>query len=382
MRVGVGLSIASPSVLRRGVPPPPGGGGQSTGLYGFTSGSLPSGVTLTRASSATHVNAATGYITTVGNNVARFEDAGSGQKALLIEPATTNHMPWSEDLAQADQIGSNVTITAGEASPDGGTNARRVQLTAATTQNFFQFDTISGLPVNQHLLLSFWIKQHPGATNNRIISRFQDFSPDVDPSGGDDTVFSSLWARYLDSRSNNSDSSGTIAFRNALTSLWGGDGTMDADVFGLQLEGANASGQATSYIKTAGAAATRAADSLNLDVPDGSYRLEILTTEGTHFVNGLVASGGAGLTVDATHLQGRYRVKSISYGPAVTEPPAPAGDAEINGLGVWQVSDQLVLDDFTNPIPATASDNKSGTHTVTDQNLTPITLNGSNWTSR
>ena len=382
MRVGVGVSIASPAVLRRGVAPPPGGGGQSTGVYGFTGGSLPAGVTLTRASSATYLDPATSNITTVGNNVARFEDAGSGQKALLIEPSATNHMPWSEDIAQADQIGSNVTISAGEASPDGGSSARRVRLTAATTQNFFQFDTIPGLPVNQDLLLSFWIKQHPGATNNQIISRFQDFSPDVNPAGGDNTVFSSVWARYLDRRTNNSDGNGTIAFRNALTSLWGGDGTMDADIFGLQLEGANPSSQATSYIKTAGASVSRVADSLNLDVPDGSYRLEILTTDGSHVVNGLTASGGAGLTFDASHLQGRYRVKSIGYGPAVTEPPVPAGDAEINGLGLWQVSDQLAIDDFTNPIPATATSNNSGTHTVTDQNLTPITLNGNNWTSR
>lgn len=105
----------------------------------FTSGSLDPRITFSRASSATYYNSA-GLVTTVGNNVARFDYNPETLvlRGLLIEEARTNVLNWSQTFATSGGTQNNWVDSASlqrvsttRTSPDGTGNALEIKANAA-----------------------------------------------------------------------------------------------------------------------------------------------------------------------------------------------------------------------------------------------------------
>jgi hypothetical protein len=97
--ISVGIALTSQAVARR----------SAQMVFSFTSGGLPEGLALTRASSARYLDAAS-QLQTVGTDVARFQtDTASGQSYLLLEGAATNLMARSAVTA-SDWYVSGATL--------------------------------------------------------------------------------------------------------------------------------------------------------------------------------------------------------------------------------------------------------------------------------
>jgi len=92
------------------------GGGTGGVIPLISGGSLASGLTFTRASSATYTDGA-GVIQTVGNDVPRYPN---GLGRLLIEGARTNASPYSSDPTNAAWVGTNASNVASGFPPPAG----------------------------------------------------------------------------------------------------------------------------------------------------------------------------------------------------------------------------------------------------------------------
>ena len=76
-----------------------------------------------RASIGTRVNK-DGLIETMGQDIARIDYTDSADGVLLLEPASTNLVTYSEDFSQSAWTKSNTSITSNSTiSPDGNLNA-------------------------------------------------------------------------------------------------------------------------------------------------------------------------------------------------------------------------------------------------------------------
>ena len=129
----------------------------------FTTGSLPSAVTFTRADStarATFIDAS-GYVKTVGSaGAARFDYTGGVAKGLLIEAAATNLAAYANFGTNWLGGGNVTTAASAEIDPAGGTSAR--QCTLANNTYCSKFESISGLAASTTYTWSYWIKGTPG----------------------------------------------------------------------------------------------------------------------------------------------------------------------------------------------------------------------------
>tara|TARA_R110000823_G_scaffold310001_1_gene434641 strand:- start:377 stop:1612 length:1236 start_codon:yes stop_codon:yes gene_type:complete len=116
----------------------PRGGSSSSAFYDFSLGSLPAGVTLTRASSGYRYNSS-GVLVSETTNVARFDYAPVALTArgLLIEGAATNNAQRSEEIDNAYWTKTRATVTAnGAVAPDGTTTMDQVVEDTSTNSHF------------------------------------------------------------------------------------------------------------------------------------------------------------------------------------------------------------------------------------------------------
>ena len=170
-------------------------------------------------------------------NIPRI-DYTTGEGVVLLEPQSTNLIPYSEDFSQW-AAGGDTTIESGYLAPDGTNNAYKVSgtdnalalnvgLVTTTTRSIYA-RTVSG--TGQAHLCSF-----NGNSNNlfTITEQWQRFEVNSSISTGATSFYG-------------------IDFRGSTTLtdiiLWGANATNDQDY-------------ATSYIPTSGAIATRLADSV------------------------------------------------------------------------------------------------------------------------
>lgn len=104
------------------------GSSSSGDFYDFSLGSLPTGTTLTRASSGYRYNSS-GVLVSETTDVARFQynPATLTAQGLLVESAGTNLLTHSENLSDAAWTKTNVTLSVGAiAAPDGAMTADAV----------------------------------------------------------------------------------------------------------------------------------------------------------------------------------------------------------------------------------------------------------------
>jgi hypothetical protein len=191
-------------------------------------------LTFSRASTATRVNAS-GLIETVASNVPRLDYLGSSCPRLLLEPQRTNLYNYSEQINQ--WTATNATVTANYAvSPDGYTNADRVQFTAGGLVY------VSGTGSAGENTLSVYAK----ATNGTS-AKFRLFGNGNTTNSSDQTA-TSEWQRFTFTYTYSASSAG---LKVATT------GADDVIFYGFQHE---IGAYATSYIPTLGAAVTRLAE--------------------------------------------------------------------------------------------------------------------------
>ncbi len=217
---------------------------------------------VSRASTATYVDDATGLITTAAVDAARYENG-----ELLLEEARTNYVTYSQDISQwTKYFGASVTPNYGTA-PDGTQTASLVSF------NGTQYgQLVPGLftpTPDEWYTLSFWVKSNgtPGVPAALF----------VDGSGQENFTPTSNWERVSFSVKKSSGDLNFLVVCNDVNSflLWG-----------AQTEEAQAP---SSYIPTSGSTVTRAADVSTSALGVDSWYNQ---SEGTVFYEASAKSGG------------------------------------------------------------------------------------------
>jgi len=210
-----------------------------------------------RSGSATRINK-DGLIETVSSNVSRLnypmiDGVVSGCPSLLLEPARTNLVQYSEDFTSWINSSSYITSDYG-ISPDGSQNASRLLFTG-TSQTLSK-----NIGTNGTLSYSIYVKGVKGETINISMA-----------SGSDENfLLNGEWQRlsYSDTVSNSTININTFGNKTA----------RDLLIWGVQLE---VGSYPTSYIPTNGSTVTRDAESCEQTPPSGI----IGQTEGTVYAD-------------------------------------------------------------------------------------------------
>lgn len=216
----------------------------------FTSGTLDSRITFTRASGATYTNSS-GVLQLATSNTPRFDydPVTLSAKGLLIEEQRTNLLTYSEQFDNAAWVkgGSCVVSANSVAAPDGTLTADTITSTGSTASDnqaisLITFSVVSGSVFS----FSVWLKATTPTTTTIRISNLGD----GDGSSSIVNVTTS-WQRFTVTHTFTGVSTSVRAAINYQTSA------TTVYAWGAQLE---AGSFATSYIPTTTAQATRAAD--------------------------------------------------------------------------------------------------------------------------
>lgn len=206
-------------------------------LYSVVPSSGAGDLDVTRATTATRVNSS-GLIESVASNVPRLDYTNGSCPSILVEPQRTNIVTYSNDFSNAAWLKITTTVTPNYAvSPDGNTNASRVQFTSPTSQ-LYQLIGLQSLSVS-----SFYVK----GTTGQTIAIYNSFN-----GGGlyELRTLTGQWQRI------EVVSVGSITSYSAISNFLGATAT-DVLVYGAQFE---VGSYPTSYIATTSASVTRNAD--------------------------------------------------------------------------------------------------------------------------
>ena len=220
--------------------------------------------TTTRASVATRVNES-GLIEEVAANVPRLDYSDGSCPSLLLEPAATNFITYSEDFSNVSwtKAGNTVVTLNNAISPDGTLNASTVTgLDGTSTNDLYTITTFN--TSNKTVTYSVYLK---GSGTLRI-----NVSNNVDDSSSKTLTLTNNWEKYFITYSFNATITTQIVCN--LDDLSATATTYE--VWGAQLE---ENSYATSYIKNEGTAlgVTRVADTAT-----GSGNSTVInSTEGT-----------------------------------------------------------------------------------------------------
>jgi hypothetical protein len=217
----------------------------STLTLDFTTGVLDSRLTFTRASTtATYINSS-GYVTTAGTDVPRFDHDPTtlAPRGLLIEAAATNLLNWSASFATSGGTNNNwadtsITRTTGQADPANGTTAIRFTASAGNAT------VISSAAIGTSAARTFsvWLRRVTGTGNIQYTQN--------NGTNWTTQAITATWTRYTFTH--------TVDHRVGIRIVTSGDAI---EMWGAQLE--TGSG-ASSYIPTGASTATRNPDNCEL----------------------------------------------------------------------------------------------------------------------
>ncbi|WP_311270485.1 hypothetical protein [Sphingobium sp. WCS2017Hpa-17] len=282
----------------------------SVGVFDFAAGSLPSGATLTRASTKIRTNSS-GSIESVAIDAPAIEYHPTSHAVLgvSIEPSATNEATNNSNSgAVAGVIGSGGALPTGWTMPEGNGGAA-VEVKSITTVAGFDIIEIqmSGTATSAAALTlrpdtagaaasagqawtnSLYLALSAGSLTN--VAGFQ-LRAGSETGGTSLGGITSALARYTNTRTLTSTSA-----RQVLRFNWSAVGAAINLTLKIASPQRELGGKATSPIKTSGAVATRAADALVLswasrNVPDGAITVRYTFDDGSTQDVATTVSGG------------------------------------------------------------------------------------------
>lgn len=224
-------------------------GYKATKLYAQVPTDGDGDMTVTRASSKTRVNSSS-LVETITANVPALDYSLSSCPALALDPAATNLLLQSQDFSTTWVTQGSASVTANTTvSPNGGTDADTITMTASAADRVFQAVTMS---VSTTYTMSVWAKATSGTKGFRM-SYFDGSSPDL----SSDFTATTTWQRFEYTFTTAASHSGEGVHIYNLTGGQAGD----LIVWGAQLE---LGSYATGYIPTTTLAVARSADEVTL----------------------------------------------------------------------------------------------------------------------
>jgi hypothetical protein len=209
-----------------------------------------------RASSATLVNKA-GLIESVNSGLPRIDFSHSIDGALLLEPQSTNLIPYSDDFSQSSWVKngfgnalSPVVTSNSDISPDGNQNASRIEMdcTSTSSSDYSAIYQQLALDGSSEYTISFYVKSNTSSEQDLLFFSNSSFSTQI--------TANSEWQRVESTFTSNSTNTRNFGL------LARGSVQQDVDIliWGAQVENRS---YATSYIPTNGATSTRVVDFSN-----------------------------------------------------------------------------------------------------------------------
>ena len=281
----------------------------SNGVLHSIKGGAVADFDVVRGSAATRVNAE-GLIEDVVANIPRI-DYTDGTASILLEPQSTNLIPYSEDFSDASWTKNAVTLESGYLAPDGTNSAYKVT-SAGTQAHLYASADFTGI---KHK--SIYARTLSGTGEVNLCNRYSDTNALF--------TITEQWQRFDISHSD-VDLFYAVDFRAS------GGTLSEVIIWGAQFE---ALPYATSYIPTSGAIATRLADSVTGAGDASTFN----STEGVLYFE------GSALAVD-----GIFRVLGLSDGTTANR--VYVGYSSFNTITCsFQVSSSVVYSfDFTTDI--------------------------------
>ena len=243
----------------------------------------------TRASSATRFNKS-GLIETMRTGVARIDYLDSADGVLLLEPASTNLITYSEAFDNPYWTKSGSSVVSGFTSPDGTNNAFKLVEDTSGGAHFITTPITWAADNNTFSIYAKsngrnWIRLN---TNDSTGNNLAWFNISNGTLGSKDagittsiTLIADGWYRCSMTKTLTSFAGGaTILIADADgSSTYTGNGTSGIYIFGAQLEQQS---YPTSYIPTSGSTVTRVAEEVCIN----SGNSEVFNdSEGVLFVN-------------------------------------------------------------------------------------------------
>jgi hypothetical protein len=287
-------------------------------------------LTIARASNATYFNSS-GILSTAGNDTARidYDPNTLAVKGLLIEEARTNYAVQSTGLTTATWALQNATRAIGATSPDGTANALTLTSSGGSIAQLYQ--NLTGAPTGAVTNSIFvragtspyiWLQVFDNVTSSIVYVRTSDMTITSTTGGATSsiTMLSNGWYRLTIGRTiavagaylafGVADASGSTVSTAAYTGLFYGPdhgaGSFD-----------------TSYIPTAAASVTRAADVVQFTGPaltalQGAAASILVEVGGVPAYGEIVGSNQLRMQVDpaAPYYNGYYAPDNLIINPS------------------------------------------------------------------
>ena len=301
--------------------------------------------TTTRASVATRVNE-NGLIEEVASNVPRLDYSDGTCPSLLLEPASTNLIPYSEDFSNVAWNKSSLIATSTlDINPSGTGSAYKIITDSGVAiSSAFIYEILSGLTPSVAHSYSVFAKKSElnsirvafddGVTlsnrgeatfnlNDGSISNIQNTGNFSGVTAKSEN-YGNGWYRCTVSSVVNTTGQTRARVYNSDTTITTGDGAKGVLVYGAQLE---ENSYSTSYIKTIGTTQTRVADTATgsgnstvINSTEGVLYAEISALANDGSFRQLTISDGSGsnrVSIDFTSTDNQIRSFSSSGGGAV-----------------------------------------------------------------